>query len=71
MAGGTSRRTPAKTNEHDEPYEACIVDANGVKVDGISVWLDDACHDDNGNRLANAELIVRAVNFFIGHEWDK
>lgn len=47
---------------HDEPYEASIVDANGRQIEGLSVWLDDACHDGNDARLRNAEFVVRAVN---------
>lgn len=50
--------------EQEEPYEARIVDANDASIDGIAVWLDDACPDNNSDRLQNARAIVDAINYF-------
>jgi hypothetical protein len=51
--------------EHDEPYSAEIVDADGRRVFGLKVWLDDACHDRNHEALANGCLAAAAPELLV------
>lgn len=52
---------PWKT-ESDSPLEMILTGANGESVNGIQIWLDDACNDLNPLRRANAAHIVKCVN---------
>lgn len=48
--------------EFDTPVDMCITDKDGHAIDGVRVWLDDACRENNSLRAANAAHIVKCVN---------
>lgn len=49
--------------EYDQPYCADLLDANGDKVKGVTLWLDDApVPDYNVIAEANFDEIRKCVN---------
>ncbi len=58
----TRRHPPPWRVDHSPGLSTSLVDVNGKDIDGVKVWLDDACDDGNHERLENLRYIAERVN---------